>query len=292
MHLSESQLTVFMDMTQPNVSNTDLKSLEQQSHTPPEHTHLLPKHAHTSPEGSHTLLEHIPTLLEHTPTLLEHTPTSLRHNNQSSDVMEEDSGIGTLPNSGNTSRQSPRGVDHPPVVIKRANIASHSEPKSKRMRTEVADTLNNTMVCFNQVKHSSVSTGTVRPQDGLLYSIRKAHRGHLLPLGALGSRHGQYTSEQVGCVQCTIYSAAKIYVVSAQLLAMGVHPSVLQVSVESAVNFRFPGYLHFSSSVLKGQPVRVGDGAVLHLGQDSSAGVDELERLVGGAGGGGGGVWL
>ena len=162
MHLSESQLTVFMDMTQPSVSNMDLKSLEQQSHTPCEHTHVLPKHARTSPKGSHTLLEH--------------TPTSLRDNNLSSDVME-DSGIGTLPNSGNTSRQSPRGVDHPPVVMKRANIASHSEPKSKRMRTEVVDALNNTMVCFNQVKHSSVSTGTVRPQDGLLYSIRKAHRG-------------------------------------------------------------------------------------------------------------------
>ena len=63
-----------------------------------------------------------------------------------------------------------------------------------------------------------------------------------------------------------------------QLLALGVPSFVLGVSITNAVDFRFEGQLFFSPSVLAGQGVRVGDGAMLHLGGDGCAGACELER--------------
>ena len=69
-----------------------------------------------------------------------------------------------------------------------------------------------------------------------------------------------------------------LFTLHAQLLAMGVPSFVLGVSAANAVEFRFEGQLFFSASVLAGQGVRVGDGAVLHLGEDGCAGAGELER--------------
>lgn len=63
-----------------------------------------------------------------------------------------------------------------------------------------------------------------------------------------------------------------------QLLAMGVPSFVLGVSAANAAELRFEGRLFFSASVLAGQGVRVGDGAMLHLGEDGCAGAGELER--------------
>ncbi len=59
---------------------------------------------------------------------------------------------------------------------------------------------------------------------------------------------------------------------------MGVPSFVLGVSAANAVELRFEGHLFFSASVLDGQGVRIGDGAMLHLGEDGCAGAGELER--------------
>ena len=57
--------------------------------------------------------------------------------------------------------------------------------------------------------------------------------------------------------------------------ALGVSNSVLSVSASNASNYHFPGHLFFSSSILGGVSVCVGDGAQLRL-KEGVAGVCEL----------------
>lgn len=52
-----------------------------------------------------------------------------------------------------------------------------------------------------------------------------------------------------------------------ELYQFGVHPSTVGVTAENAANFRFVGDLFFSSAVLAGTPVWVGDGASLKVSE-------------------------
>lgn len=60
-----------------------------------------------------------------------------------------------------------------------------------------------------------------------------------------------------------------------QLLESGVHPATVAVTASNAAAFQFRGDVFFSSSVLAGAPVCVGDGAMLRL-REGRAGVREL----------------
>ena len=60
-----------------------------------------------------------------------------------------------------------------------------------------------------------------------------------------------------------------------QLYGAGVHSATAAVTADSAISHQFSGDLFFSSAVLGGAPVCVGDGAVLRL-SSSAAGVSEL----------------
>ena len=60
-----------------------------------------------------------------------------------------------------------------------------------------------------------------------------------------------------------------------ELLRLGLHPPTLRVSSANASEFHFPGDLFFSSAVLGGATVCVGDGAMLRL-REGRAGAREL----------------
>jgi hypothetical protein len=60
-----------------------------------------------------------------------------------------------------------------------------------------------------------------------------------------------------------------------QLYRDGVHPTTVAVAANSASSYTFSGELFFSSAVLEGAPVCVGDGAVLRL-NNGVAGPEEL----------------
>ena len=210
-----------------------------------------------------------------------HPSHSLNPVCKSIDVLMEDSGIGTFPTSRDTSKHSPEIAEAQlSLKSKRSNLISHLEPRSKQLRTDV-DVHNSTMATLVNERSVTRTDGRVRPQDGLLYSLRRTFRRSLTPLSRLGGRYGPITSiEQVGEVPSELYHLHNAVLLSLpQLLSMGIHPSVLTASIDRSAEFRFPGHLQFSSSIIQGQPVRIGDGAVLHLGEDSCAGATEFERL-------------
>ena len=60
-----------------------------------------------------------------------------------------------------------------------------------------------------------------------------------------------------------------------QLYTAGVHPTTVAVNAENAAGFQFSGEIFFSSAVLKGAPVCVGDDAILRL-REGKAGSKEL----------------
>ena len=99
-------------------------------------------------------------------------------------------------------------------------------------------------------------SGPIKPQTGSLLASRMVHSSQRIPLtSAVRTPPGRYSLEQ--------------------LHSLGVHPSVVEVSVRSAVEFKFGGFQYFSAAVLNGSPVCVGDGAMLRL-KDSFAGVSEF----------------
>ena len=99
-------------------------------------------------------------------------------------------------------------------------------------------------------------SGPIKPQTGSLLAARMFHRSQRLPLTvAVGTPPGSYSPKQ--------------------LHSLGVHPSVVEVSVRNAVEFKFGGFHYFSAAVLSGSPVCVGDGAMLRL-KDGCAGVTEF----------------
>lgn len=97
-------------------------------------------------------------------------------------------------------------------------------------------------------------SGPIKPQTGSLLAARLQNQRTPLLL-AVGRRlPGRHTHEE--------------------LYSQGVHPSVVAVSISNAADFHFSGGHYFSSAVLNGAPVCVGDGAVLRL-REGGAGVGE-----------------
>ena len=101
-------------------------------------------------------------------------------------------------------------------------------------------------------------SGPVRPQPGSLLAARLqcSHSGRRSLREVVGGRvPGRYSPEE--------------------LHSLGVHPSVLGLSVSNAESFTFSGPHYFSPAVLRGAAVCVGDGLMLRL-RDGRAGVEEF----------------
>ena len=108
------------------------------------------------------------------------------------------------------------------------------------------------------VSRTTKSSSPVRPQLGSLLAAR------------LQCSCSQRTSlkEAVGGRVPGRYSPEELY-------SLGVHPSVVGVSVANAESFTFSGPHHFSPVVLRGAAVCVGDGVMLQL-REGCAGVEEF----------------
>lgn len=110
--------------------------------------------------------------------------------------------------------------------------------------------------CHDTNVHPHTS-GPIRPQIGSLLAARLHYISHRVPLAlAVGNTTpGRHSPKQ--------------------LHSLGIHPTVLRVSVNNALDFSFSGSHYFSTSVLNGAVVCVGDGGFLRLA-DGCAGVREF----------------
>ena len=113
---------------------------------------------------------------------------------------------------------------------------------------------------LNTTAHVDPQTsGPIRPQIGSLLAARLHLSSHRVPLTlAVGNTtpggHGHSPRE---------------------LHSLRIHPAVLRMSVNNALEFSFSGSHYFSSAVLNGAVVCVGDGGLLRLA-DGRAGVREF----------------
>ena len=118
----------------------------------------------------------------------------------------------------------------------------------------------------------SIKQGPIQPHMGSLLSIKQ---GPIQPhMGSLLSIKLQHSHCRVPLQAVVAHRAPGRYSLD-QLFSLGVHPAVSRVSVYNAKEFSFTVAQYFSTSVLDGAPVCIGDGAVLRL-KDGRAGVDEL----------------
>ena len=130
-------------------------------------------------------------------------------------------------------------------------VSHHAHPQSRVPSSYHDSTHHSTSVCAPPPP----SSGPIKPQTGSLLATRMVHSSQRIPLTSAVHTPGRYSLEQ--------------------LHSLGVHPSVVEVSVRNAVEFKFGGFQYFSAAVLNGSPVCVGDGAMLRL-KDSFAGVSEF----------------
>ena len=115
------------------------------------------------------------------------------------------------------------------------------------------------LVSSNTQPPQSTPTGseptTTKPLSGTLLSLRTKYKRISLRSSVCHRPPGGYSLSEIQ--------------------ALGVSSSVLSVSASNASNYNFPGHLFFSSSVLGGASVCVGDGAQLRL-KGGVAGVSEF----------------
>ena len=95
--------------------------------------------------------------------------------------------------------------------------------------------------------HHTAAGSVIKPQTGSLLAARDEHKSSRIPLQSAMRGHlpGRYTQSE--------------------LHSFGVHHKVMSVTASNAVEFCFSGSHFFSSTVLSGAPVCVGDGAMLTL---------------------------
>ena len=170
--------------------------------------------------------------------------------NDSLDEEEPEPGENTSnPNHRMTVPQPPnRTTPCPPKTSHQAH------PQSKIPSSYHSITNQSTSVCAPPPPPQP--SGPIKPQTGSLLAARMLHRSQRIPLTmAVGTPPGRYSLKQ--------------------LHSLGVHPSVVEVSVRNAVEFKFGGFHYFSAAVLSGSPVCVGDGVMLRL-KDGCAGVREF----------------
>ena len=120
----------------------------------------------------------------------------------------------------------------------------------------------------NQSSHSSSTTphggktrtmhhsGVVRPQMGTLLSTRLNNARIHLEHAVRYRPPGGFTLTQ--------------------LYSLGVSENTVLVRAANAINFSFPGEQYFSSAILSGGSVCIGDGALLNLSSTGRAGVTEF----------------
>ena len=167
------------------------------------------------------------------------------------DSLDEDEGEAGEDTSHVTHQMT---VQPPPNRITPCppKVSHHAHPQSRILSSYNDSTHQGTSVCAPPPP----SSGPIKPQTGSLLATRMVHSSQRIPLtSAVRTPPGRYSLEQ--------------------LHSLGVHPSVVEVSVRNAVEFKFGGFQYFSAAVLNGSPVCVGDGAMLRL-KDGFAGVSEF----------------
>lgn len=226
--LTDSQLTLFMNMTQ--LEQSPITALSKADSPRPEATVGSQQSISTSrhPEGLHstkgppTPCTVQQTALSPVPVLKDSRRKSISPSGNATVLMFEDSGIGTMPNSNSASIRrasspapSPSCTTHPEpgkgkchnaVLLEEAQLRGkkrtaecQSEPRSrKRRKDDNGKPLNNTFMHVTTVK--GVARGCpIRPQGGTLYSIKRSCGRGRQPLSLL--THGlpprQHTVRQV-----------------------------------------------------------------------------------------------
>lgn len=132
------------------------------------------------------------------------------------------------------------------------NLPKHHNKQSAN-KTQAAKPSN----VFSTKRYEGASSAIIRPQTGSLLAVRDEHKSCRIPLRSAvkGRPPGRYTQHE--------------------LHSFGVQNDVISVTASNAVNFCFSGAQYFSSAVLSGAVVCVGDGAMLTL-LNGKAGVEQF----------------